>query len=385
VNQTVFSQNGYQLVQCTVTFWDLTNVTTIWGEIDNYRRDKVNVTILNETFQTDLPQQGVMWQNDKQYQFSMHNMSQVIIGKPYTFSIVLKIDRIDPAKTVIYKPLCGINLITTIAQTNPPGVNQSITIPESELPPYVHHASASVNESVNWLYWSHYQRSALLLENSGFGQSVPNTLSGIGIVRNSNVWIIDYNNDAIVDARTTFGSIGDKPITGDWNGDRKTDIGVFRPSSRQFIFNTSPITRTTFGLSSDIPITGDWNGDSKTDIGVFRPSARQFIFNTTPITRVSFGLSTDVPITGDWNGDSITEVGVFRPSTRQFIFNTVPITRATFGLSTDIPITGDWNGDTVTDIGVFRPSTRQFIFNTAPVSRTTFGMSTDFPVTGKWV
>ncbi len=77
-------------------------------------------------------------------------------------------------------------------------------------------------------------------------------------------------------------------------------------------------------------------------IGVFRPSARQFIFNTAPVTRTTFGLSTDIPITGDWNGDTITEVGVFRPSVRQFIFNTAPVTRTTFGLSTDIPVTGKW-------------------------------------------
>ena len=92
----------------------------------------------------------------------------------------------------------------------------------------------------------------------------------------------------------------DIPITGDWNGDGKTDVGVFRPSTRQFIFNTSPVTRTEFGLKSDIPITGDWNGDGKMDVGVFRPSAREFIFNTSPVTRTAFGLGSDIPITGKW-------------------------------------------------------------------------------------
>ncbi len=184
--------------------------------------------------------------------------------------------------------------------------------------------------------------------------------------------------------RTTFGLGTDIPITGDWDGDDITDVGVFRPSTRQFIFNTAPVTRTTFGLSTDIPITGDWNGDHITDVGVFRPSVRQFIFNTAPVTRTTFGLSTDIPITGDWNGDHITDIGVFRPSARQFIFNTTPITRITFGMSTDISITGDWNGDGTTDSGVFRPSARQFIFNTAPITRTTFGLSTDIPITGSW-
>ncbi len=169
----------------------------------------------------------------------------------------------------------------------------------------------------------------------------------IGIFRNSTGdWKMDYNNSGVVDAAMHFGIHGDTPITGDWNGDGVTDIGVFRPSAWQFIFNTAPVTRTTFGMGSDIPLTGDWNGDGVTDIGVFRPSARQFIFNTVPVTRVTFGLNTDIPITGDWNGDGVTDIGVFRPSIRQFIldFNNDATVdkRITFGLSTDIPVTGKW-------------------------------------------
>ncbi len=210
---------------------------------------------------------------------------------------------------------------------------------------------------------------------------VTGVTSHMGIFRPSSRQFI-FNTAPVT--RTSFGMSTDIPITGDWNGDGVTDVGVFRPSSRQFIFNTAPVTRTFFGLSTDIPITGDWNGDGRTDIGVFRPSTRQFIFNTAPITRTTFGLSTDIPITGDWDGDHITDIGVFRPSAGQFIFNTAPVTRVTFGLRTDIPITGDWNGDSITDVGVFRPSTRQFVFNTAPVTRTTFGLSSDKPITGKW-
>ncbi len=206
--------------------------------------------------------------------------------------------------------------------------------------------------------------------------------SPIGVFRPSTRQFI-FNTVPVT--RTTFGLSTDVPITGDWDGDAKTDIGVFRPSTRQFIFNTSPVTRSAFGLSTDVPITGDWNNDGKTDVGVFRPSTRQFIFNTVPVTRTTFGFSTDIPITGDWDGDAKTDIGVFRPSTRQFIFNTSPVTRTTFGFSTDISITGDWNNDGKTDVGVFRPSTRQFIFNTSPITRTNFGLSSDIPITGKWI
>ena len=94
------------------------------------------------------------------------------------------------------------------------------------------------------------------------------------------------------------------PITGDWDGDKTTDVGVFRPSVREFIFNTTPVTRITFGLSTDIPIIGDWNGDSRSDIGIFRPSTQQFIldYNHDGIadTRITFGQNTDIPVTGKW-------------------------------------------------------------------------------------
>ena len=62
--------------------------------------------------------------------------------------------------------------------------------------------------------------------------------------------------------------------------------------------------RITYGLSTDIPITGDWDGDGMTEIGVFRKSIQQFILDYnndgTVDQRITYGLSTDIPITGDW-------------------------------------------------------------------------------------
>ncbi len=41
-------------------------------------------------------------------------------------------------------------------------------------------------------------------------------------------------------------------------------------------------------MSTDTPLTGDWNGDDISDIGVYRSSVRQFILNTSPITRITY-------------------------------------------------------------------------------------------------
>src|SRR4029079_2024471 len=79
-----------------------------------------------------------------------------------------------------------------------------------------------------------------------------------------------------------FGSPGDLIVTGDWNGDGRTKLGVARPGPDGllvFSLDTNGNGRYdpgvdavfTFGLAGDRIITGDWTGDGRTKLGVARP------------------------------------------------------------------------------------------------------------------
>lgn len=179
-------------------------------------------------------------------------------------------------------------------------------------------------------------------------------------------------------------------ITGDWNGDGKTDVG--RVANRGIVFYIAKDSGwSRFGnLANDLcptlgysdytkypVITGDWNGDGKNDVGRIHHSGVKFYISTgsgwstfNSITNnlcPSAGFSDSIKypiISGDWNGDGISDIGRISQSGTMLYISTgskwlsfssltnqlCPV--AGYTDSNRYPIfTGDWNGDGATDIG----------------------------------
>ncbi|MCO5333311.1 MAG: PQQ-dependent sugar dehydrogenase [Pyrinomonadaceae bacterium] len=177
----------------------------------------------------------------------------------------------------------------------------------------------------------------------------------------------------------------------DLDGDFKTDISVFRPST-----GTWWIRRTTdpnnylvvpFGQNGDIPVAADYDTDGKSDISVWRPSDGDWhrlnsINGQYVVTH--FGMAGDVPVPGDYDFDGKADQAVFRPSTGIWYQNrsTAGFYAQQWGISGDVPAVGDYDGDGKDDIAVFRPSNGVwYIVNSSNGSTRIFqfGLNGDIP------
>ena len=210
----------------------------------------------------------------------------------------------------------------------------------------------------------------------------------IGIYQDG-IWYLDANqswdwngtepgNDIL--GEFGIGLVGEVPVTGDWNGDGVTDIGVYLDGIWYLDMNNNwqwdgeeVDVKGVFGigLTGEVPVTGDWNGDGITEIGVYLDGIWYLEANrswewegeeTDTYGVFGIGLVGEVPVAGDWNGDGITEIGVYLDgiwyldANRSWEWEGDQVdTYGVFGigLTGEVPVAGDWNGDGITEIGVY--------------------------------
>jgi thermitase len=223
-----------------------------------------------------------------------------------------------------------------------------------------------------------------------------------GVFRPSNgaLYLKNSNTTGVADVSINYGIPGDKPITGDWNGDGRDSIGVYR-NGVFYLRNSNTIGVAdiyfAFGSPGDQPIAGDWDGNGTDTIGVYRSSNFTFYLrnsNTTGTPDLSFslGIPGDVGLAGDWNGDGMDTTGVFRPSNGVIFLKNINLTGTAdvsinYGIPGDKPVTGDWNNDGKDTIGVYRNG----VFylrnsNTVGIADLYFalGIPSDLPIAGDW-
>jgi protocatechuate 3,4-dioxygenase beta subunit len=209
-----------------------------------------------------------------------------------------------------------------------------------------------------------------------------------------------------------FGAIGGTPLTGDFDGDGKDQVGMFRDGYWMLDMNSNGIwdekdMLIRFGNADDRPVIGDWDGDGKDDIGIYGPmwehdpeaiahepglpnpenfphtrpknvppndheaTNRARVMKLTSFGRqradvvdhvFGVGDGSITPVSGDWTGTGIRSIGTFKDGAWQLDLNgdgkfDHRDVKARFGQSGDIPVVGDFDGDGIDQIAVFRAGT----------------------------
>ncbi|MFF2953370.1 hypothetical protein ACFVVU_18725 [Kitasatospora sp. NPDC057965] len=127
------------------------------------------------------------------------------------------------------------------------------------------------------------------------------------------------------DGTVTSFMLGDggnwKPLAGCWTHKGYETPGLFDPGTATFrllnsVHDGDAGITFRFGDRGDTPITGDWNGDGTTRVGVHRAAGSVFRFRGAAPdgsdTSVAYGDS-GFPVTGDWSGSGRSAQGIVVP------------------------------------------------------------------------
>jgi uncharacterized delta-60 repeat protein len=221
----------------------------------------------------------------------------------------------------------------------------------------------------------------------------------IGIFRPAGAvseWWINRSSTGLTFA-LQFGASTDRITPADYTGDGKSDIAFFRPSSGEwYVLRSEDFSffALPFGTNGDVPVPADYDADGKADFAVFRPSSSTWFISQSggaPTRIVQFGAAGDQPVVADYDGDGKADVAIYRNAggVAQWWIerSTAGSLALQFGASTDKAVQGDYTGDGKADVAVWRPSTGEwFIIRSEDFSfyGFPFGASTDTPAPGDY-
>ena len=209
-------------------------------------------------------------------------------------------------------------------------------------------------------------------------------------------------------------SLGDVPMLGDMDGDGRSDLIIWRQSSGTWYWLSSSTNYSYAGSGGiqwgnpslgDKPLIGDFDGDGRSDLAVWRASNGTWYwlkssanYSYAAAGAVQWGNSSlnDVTLTGDLDGDGKTDLIIWRPGTGTWYwlkssagYNYANWEGRQWGNESlgDQPMIGDFDGDGHGDLVVWRQSNGTWYwlpssggYSTASFGLRQWGASTDSPV-----
>jgi subtilisin-like proprotein convertase family protein len=206
-----------------------------------------------------------------------------------------------------------------------------------------------------------------------------------GVFRPSGgVWYLQNSTSGFAAAQ--FGISTDKIAPADYDGDGKTDIAVFRSGIWYLLQSQLGFGAGQFGQAGDIPVPADYDGDGKADLAVFRPSNGTWYLLRSQLgfTGTQFGISTDNPVPADFDGDGKADLVVYRDGTWFLLRSQEGFGSFQFGIAGDKPVPADYDGDAKADYAVFRSGTWYLWRSQTGFGAVQFGLANDRPAAGDY-
>ena len=130
-----------------------------------------------------------------------------------------------------------------------------------------------------------------------------------------------------------WGVAGDIPVPADYDGDRRTDVAIYRPSTGQwfvYIASEDGSVVDMYGVQwgdpaqGDVPVPADYTGDRAADHAVYGLARATGLFAVGPGTQmlaIQWGLQLlgDVPMPADYDGDGLVDPAIYRPGAGQWL------------------------------------------------------------------
>jgi len=177
---------------------------------------------------------------------------------------------------------------------------------------------------------------------------------------------------------TAASATSEFPGNVDFDGDGRSDMGVWRESTGEWLILTSGSTWTSsivrqWGSLGDLLVPAKYTTSNRTDMAVWRPSNGTWYIlgansNFNSSFSIQWGMETDVLMPADYDRDGRTDIAVWRPSNGTWYvlpsgagFANVwqPVQ---WGAEGDIPIARDIDGDGFADYGIWRTTNGTWYF-----------------------
>ncbi|MBV9957571.1 MAG: VCBS repeat-containing protein, partial [Acidobacteria bacterium] len=264
----------------------------------------------------------------------------------------------------------GVTFPTVLAASTANDGSESVTIPNSAT------TQARIKvEAVGNIFFDMSDANFTITSGGPAGQRAVLDFDGdnktdYAVVRNVGGTINWYlQNSTTGFAGQPWGANGDDFVPGDYDGDLKWDIAVWRAGTFYILKSSNGTLQTTsFGTTGDDPrISQDFDGDGKCDPAVTRNvggSLTWYILRSTAgFTSVPFGNgATDVSTRGDFDGDGKADIAIYRsgagtPANTFYVLRSSDggVQGQSFGnFNTDYLTPGDFDGDGKTDYAVWR-------------------------------